>query len=163
MNEDVFPIEHGDSPNFFKMVILLSNMVIFLLKDCDFQPVTVIFVLTGMILQVSVVNQGPATMPVPKASRYGAPNRSTTRIMAPICGRCAQPVQSCWWLGARKFVRMLFFQTYFLGFGGPTYWHNVCWRRRFFKQTIFVGPTCWYNVCWKICSSKSKRAPTVVC
>lgn len=76
------------------IMIILLKMVILPLKDCDFQPV--IFVLTGMILQVSVVSPGPATMPVPKASRYGAPSRSTTRIMAPICGRCAQPVQSCW-------------------------------------------------------------------
>jgi len=44
------------------------------------------------------INVCPATMPVPKASRYGAPSRSTTQIMAPICGRCGQPVQSCWLL-----------------------------------------------------------------
>eukprot|EP00930_Biecheleria_cincta_P041456 TRINITY_DN28414_c0_g2_i1.p1 TRINITY_DN28414_c0_g2~~TRINITY_DN28414_c0_g2_i1.p1 ORF type:complete len:416 (+),score=59.98 TRINITY_DN28414_c0_g2_i1:353-1600(+) len=36
----------------------------------------------------------PATMPVPKASRYAASSREG----APVCGRCSQPVQSRWLL-----------------------------------------------------------------
>ncbi|CAK8993100.1 Calpain-15 (Small optic lobes homolog) [Durusdinium trenchii] len=40
------------------------------------------------------INICPSTMPVPKASRYG----DATAKVAPICGRCARPVQSCWLL-----------------------------------------------------------------
>ncbi|CAE7859797.1 CAPN15 [Symbiodinium necroappetens] len=41
------------------------------------------------------VNVCPATMPVPKASRYA---KSKKRSHAPVCGRCSQPVESCWLL-----------------------------------------------------------------
>ena len=41
------------------------------------------------------VNVCPATMPVPKASRYA---KSKKRSHAPVCGRCGQPVESCWLL-----------------------------------------------------------------
>eukprot|EP00913_Durusdinium_trenchii_P033034 g30925.t1 len=44
------------------------------------------------------INICPSTMPVPKASRYG----DATAKVAPICGRCARPVQSCWPLLGRK-------------------------------------------------------------